>query len=1410
MDALDFARLREAQHWSWIRRDDGLERLSWSGPLEEVDREALGRLFGLWHPRIVGLDRVDQSGGILSVHTRLFRASGRATTIPPDAALVLSATLETAVQGADLLLVKTLSGSVAALPSPYCWRRRREPSQSELSGRHLTPSFAFHSRTPAGLMPLLDEMLEASEWCAQALALIGPSGSGRSTLLDHLAFEAGFRGARVTRHPPRTIAASERPLVLLLDDACEVDPRAIELSLVAAERVRRRMVVVAAMTETADLSPWTSLDWRPYAVPGLEPGELCANVQTLGLVPREVVEGLAGLAAGSPARFRLLLQATLRSGKACETAPRAAAEVVASLGAGPRAALAAAASVPGGAPYDLLHPRLARDCDWDEVSPWLSVSGRRRLRPLVPELAEALMTWAELGENHPFVLANALPRSPEYAAARASLELKGGDATVAAATLLEAPPRDALGLAAAAPELGSELRQSIEMACLRLAPGRGFERAHVLEVAARAATDERLRVRLDLERTELLARLERFEETRSALERVSPDRLEPRERSRYLVMRAVVSWSRGLASEAWSDVREATRVVGPGRERADALHQLGRFLCRPSGDRRRGRAAFAAALRAYEQAGDGMGAARSRADLLAETPRQPPGAVLGAHRAVLEAATQSGDATAIGMAHAMVARDLLLVGSLRSAERHCRAALSWLGSALGPQPRAEILMVAALVRTELGSPSTAEKLLGQICWAAADAELSGHFELATSRSLGARGIVSTAVRHAERAMELAGAGGDAELEASAALHLGDLALDRGELAEARAHAERGLRAGAISVRAPVDELWLLLARVSLRVGDADGAARALAKAGRENHRAQHAILEAILTARSGTPPRATPDVLRLVAKEERWETKARVLAHALSEPALDLTLEVKRRLLDALRALHEGDDVRARLVFRGVPAALVASGHTTSLDADGLMAVATLRREEPPKQLPAALDLLRRKVSSDRVAAIADVGDGLRVVAQSPGSEATRSMSFALELAGRSRLVGNPIQHGPEDEPVPDDGVKRVAVAAAGERGVALYVERPWPLPRFDEREIAFVAALADALTTEARPRSEIRDPTDPESDLGLVGESRVMRELRQEIRALAGYDIPIFLHGESGTGKELVARALHERSPRRSRAFVTLNCAAMTETLIESELFGYVKGAFSGAVSDREGLLQRADGGTLFLDEVAELTPSFQAKLLRVVEQGDFRPVGSTQTRRSDVRFLCATNRSMVAAVREGRFREDLYYRLMSTATIELPPLRERAGDVVLLLSLFVERTASRHKEEPLRLETEALAAVERYRFPGNVRELERLVLGLHARFRGRAVAVADLPSAIRGGTVVARGTLEEGRREFDRRYVRDLLERHAGNRTQAARSAGISRQTLLAMMRRLGESGERSGGAPPESRSLPGLINL
>ena len=298
----------------------------------------------------------------------------------------------------------------------------------------------------------------------------------------------------------------------------------------------------------------------------------------------------------------------------------------------------------------------------------------------------------------------------------------------------------------------------------------------------------------------------------------------------------------------------------------------------------------------------------------------------------------------------------------------------------------------------------------------------------------------------------------------------------------------------------------------------------------------------------------------------------------------------------------------------------------------------------------------------------------------------------------------------------------------------------------------------------------------------GLIGASEQMRAVHRAIDRAARTSATVMICGESGTGKELVARAIHYQSKRSTAPFLPVNCAAIPESLVESELFGYVKGAFTGATTTRAGFFQTAEGGTIFLDEISEMSLPVQAKLLRVLQDHEVRMVGSDRSRPTDVRIIAATNKDLAAEVDAERFRADLYFRL-NVLTIDLPPLRDRGDDLTLLIDHFVGKWAHETSGAPLAFTTDALAAMRGYDWPGNIRELENLIRRLGVMLDDPQVELADLPATLQA-TPPRRSSDIRPLHDVEVEHIRRVLDAVDGNRTRAAEILGIDRKTLRARL--------------------------
>ncbi len=356
----------------------------------------------------------------------------------------------------------------------------------------------------------------------------------------------------------------------------------------------------------------------------------------------------------------------------------------------------------------------------------------------------------------------------------------------------------------------------------------------------------------------------------------------------------------------------------------------------------------------------------------------------------------------------------------------------------------------------------------------------------------------------------------------------------------------------------------------------------------------------------------------------------------------------------------------------------------------------------------------------------------------------------------------------------------------AMKQGAYDYLAKPLDMQRLralTQKALEFQALVAE--NNELRLRLQKRSEPSP-----LVGESESMRAVARLIDEVASSDVTVLIEGDSGTGKEIVARAIHLKSPRRDRPFISVNCAALHEQLLEAELFGHAKGAFTGAMHNKPGRFQLAEGGSLFLDEIGDLSPKGQGDLLRVLEDGCFRPVGGTELIRVNVRVIAATNKKLADAVAAGRFREDLFYRLQ-VVPISMPPLRDRAEDIPLLMDRFFDHFAAKHKRRRKTMSNAATQLCQRFPWPGNVRQLRNMIERLVITCRNSVVDVPDLPDFlrqhdqnsitfnVRPGTSLA---------DVEKLLIRQTLLHVASHREQAAKALGISRRALQYKLKKYG----------------------
>ena len=511
-----------------------------------------------------------------------------------------------------------------------------------------------------------------------------------------------------------------------------------------------------------------------------------------------------------------------------------------------------------------------------------------------------------------------------------------------------------------------------------------------------------------------------------------------------------------------------------------------------------------------------------------------------------------------------------------------------------------------------------------------------------------------------------------------------------------------------------------------------------------------------------------------------------------------LLADLATDLPQAVRLQRLADHLRTRFHCGAVALLQLEEGHLRPLAVEGLVREALGRRFAVSQHPRLAAILARREVTCfDHDSTLPDPYDGLLDTLVGEPLPVHDCMGVSLWVDGQpwGVLTLDALQTGTFGE------ASRAALADC-----KVLVEAAVRISRL-ERE---VQALRNA--PPARGPDDERAPRAGDADLDIVGQSAPLLRLLHELEVVAGSDLPVLLLGETGVGKELFARRLHRQSPRAARPLVHVNCAALPESLAESELFGHVRGAFSGAVTDRPGRFEAAEGGTLFLDEVGELPLAVQAKLLRTLQNGEIQRLGADRPRRVDVRVIAATNRNLREQVTAGAFRADLYHRL-SVYPVPIPPLRERGNDVLLIAGRFLELNRARLGLRSLRLSTAAQDALRRYPWPGNIRELEHVISRAALKALSRGVnrtdivtleaALLDLDAEGAGMPrtplaaaaaeespvpATAGGPLRDAVDACQRQAIAQALARHQGNWARAARDLEVDASNLHKLARRLG----------------------
>ncbi len=427
----------------------------------------------------------------------------------------------------------------------------------------------------------------------------------------------------------------------------------------------------------------------------------------------------------------------------------------------------------------------------------------------------------------------------------------------------------------------------------------------------------------------------------------------------------------------------------------------------------------------------------------------------------------------------------------------------------------------------------------------------------------------------------------------------------------------------------------------------------------------------------------------------------------------------------------------------------------------------------------ATLEVLQRNLTSKqyKVFTASGVDEAIRVLNEAP----IDLVITDLKMPGASGLdlVRFVRQNFKDTEVMMITGYASVNSAVkAVKSGAEEYLCKPFT----DEELFTAVRRVLEKL--HRRRKRNSRSPKSLKTPTDLIGESDAMKTIYKTISKAAATKATVLIYGESGTGKELVARAIHYNSNRASAPFIPVNCGGIPEGLLESELFGYVKGAFTGATESRAGFFQTADGGSIFLDEISETSLAMQVKLLRVLQDKEVCMVGANRTRKVDVRIVAATNKNLLQLIEKNKFREDLFFRL-NVITIDIPPLRERGDDILLLAHHFAAKYAEEMGKPSLSFSDEALQLLREYHWAGNVRELENVIQRLVVMTEGSIIDVPDLPSLMRFKALRGSG-LNRTLAEVEAEYIRTVLESVDGNKTRAAEILGIDRKTLRSKLRR------------------------
>lgn len=726
-------------------------------------------------------------------------------------------------------------------------------------------------------------------------------------------------------------------------------------------------------------------------------------------------------------------------------------------------------------------------------------------------------------------------------------------------------------------------------------------------------------------------------------------------------------------------------------------------------------------------------------------------------RATATARRRRGAVTAAAAAYLALVHLVRENGDSAAAYRAARQAAGCGQDAGDPQVLARAAWCLGLTAIDIGRLVEAERWLGASMVASTlvdDTGLANEARLGLARCLFERGRAGEAAGFARLVVQEGGAA----QRSAAHRRLARIALDEGAVASAGAEAARALRsADEAGDRGARHAARVTAARVQVAIGDLGCAGHHLEQALREacTPRQRHEVLRLRATLSRGRRTSADPGGASDVFAGRR-------------RPGSRVVGGTDRPTADSLRGEGRVESVRRR-------------DDATGLESYREISEVLEICHESDDELPAlrrVCALVRERLGAAAVGVYAERASGALIAAGREGPEeaalAQRAIQTGLPVP-LSRLAGglaaaSPVRYG---------GVTFAALFSRWRPDAAI------DQPRVDTVLLAVSTASAPHVRA-ALDRMALQPPSERRTDLGLLGGSSEAERLRELVRRAAPVPFPALVVGESGSGKELVARALHDHGPRRLGPFCAINCAALPDDLLEAELFGFARGAFTGAVAERAGMFEAARRGTLFLDEVSELSARAQAKLLRVMQEREVRRLGETMSRPVDVRIVSATNRPLDAEARAGRFRQDLLYRL-DVVRVPVPPLRDRPGDVPLLAARFWQ-DATALVGSRATLDPQTVAALCRYPWPGNVRELQNVVatLAVQAPRRGR-VGPGRLPAWMLEAAT-DRQSLREARERFERRFIEAALVRTRGSLTAAARELGMSRQGLTKLAARLG----------------------